>query len=340
MDTDERANIEARKASRVDGTIRFVRRVAFWGAIGVCALLTLLHLFVSDRTWWGELVTIWPPLLWLFGLIPLCAIAFDWRRWRRSLTPVVAVALFLLLTAPWRFHVLPPVPSPEDGARRVRLATWNVAGSWPHEEETIRQLRGMDLDLCLIQESPDGVSPVALLPALDHWINAGDCAIFSRWPMRELPTRDVGPWEDPLIVAFDDLGVAAINVRLMLPSLRLNIFSGPAREQMRRDHAARVGQFEELAALIESLESEGFAVILAGDFNTPGRMASLDPLRGKLRDVWRLSGEGWGGTATNSFPMARIDQCWVSEAITPMRAEVESFPHSDHRMLVVDLAAD
>jgi len=78
-------------------------------------------------------------------------------------------------------------------------------------------------------------------------------------------------------------------------------------------------------------------VILAGDFNTPAGMASLTPLRLLLRDVWPSAGVGWGATMTAEMPLSRIDQCWVSERLTPVAAHVERRGASDHRLLVVDL---
>jgi hypothetical protein len=43
-----------------------------------------------------------------------------------------------------------------------------------------------------------------------------------------------------------------------------------------------------------------------------------------------------GATMTADFPVSRIDQCWVTPPIRPIRAEVRR-GDSDHRMLVVDL---
>jgi endonuclease/exonuclease/phosphatase (EEP) superfamily protein YafD len=115
-------------------------------------------------------------------------------------------------------------------------------------------------------------------------------------------------------------------------------FSGD-RLTLRDGHQRRIGHYEELMGQIEeqcdALAAE--TVILAGDFNVGADMQSLAPVRERLRDVWLTHGTGWGGTALSSFPVARIDHCWVSADIQPISARVISTEISDHRPLVVEL---
>ena len=78
-------------------------------------------------------------------------------------------------------------------------------------------------------------------------------------------------------------------------------------------------------------------MIPAGDFNNRGGLASHCPLQDSLRDVWPLAGSGWGATFMNNWPVARIDQCWISEGISPVAAWVAQSDLSDHLPLVVEV---
>jgi endonuclease/exonuclease/phosphatase (EEP) superfamily protein YafD len=69
-------------------------------------------------------------------------------------------------------------------------------------------------------------------------------------------------------------------------------------------------------------------------------MASLDPLRSLLNDVWPIAGVGWGGTMTADLPLTRIDQCWVTGDIQVVTARVLRPGGSDHRLLLVDLIVE
>ncbi len=124
----------------------------------------------------------------------------------------------------------------------------------------------------------------------------------------------------------------------MLPSI-VTWVAGGFDGNPRLGYEARTSQYQLLAALLEEtrLSRSIDTVILAGDFNAPARMASLDPLRSFLMDAWRRGGRGYGATATAELPLARIDHCWVSEDVVVSSAEVRRMPVSDHRLLVVDL---
>jgi endonuclease/exonuclease/phosphatase (EEP) superfamily protein YafD len=136
--------------------------------------------------------------------------------------------------------------------------------------------------------------------------------------------------------------MVVVNVRLMLPSLVLNPLSAPERLKLIRDHAERLKQNRCLSDEIRRIRDihTTLPLVLAGDFNVRGDVASLDPLRAILRDAWHETGRGWGGTMTSSFPVARIDQCWVSDGVRPVSARVAPTSHSDHRILLVDLQPD
>jgi endonuclease/exonuclease/phosphatase (EEP) superfamily protein YafD len=136
--------------------------------------------------------------------------------------------------------------------------------------------------------------------------------------------------------------VLLCNVHLALPSCTFDVVTGPNRRFFLGSHRDRIAQFPKLADLIGELQRDAdyVGVIVAGDFNTPGGVRSLEPLRAIALDVWPSSGTGWGATMTNDFPVSRIDQCWTGGNITPVRAWVRKTSVSDHRILVVELRVD
>jgi len=80
------------------------------------------------------------------------------------------------------------------------------------------------------------------------------------------------------------------------------------------------------------------AILLGGDFNIPAHTPSLAPLRDFLSDAWLRSGSGWGATVPEFFPLARIDQIWISRGIQPVSVRVVRVEGSDHRAVIADLS--
>lgn len=198
-------------------------------------------------------------------------------------------------------------------------------------------------DICLFQETPDGggsIQPDDLTGewAAAFWLDVGDCGILSKHPLRELPSRQVGPWSAPQVVEVDlpgDQIMVLINVRLMLPSLVLNPWTRDGFELLATANHERTKQFQNLAKLVRELEVSTTApLVLGGDFNTRGGSKLLSPLKSAgLRDLWQGSGRGWGRTMTRDFPVARIDQLWGSRGVQAVELWSECGPISDHRLV-------
>jgi hypothetical protein len=252
---------------------------------------------------------------------------------------------FLAATTEWR----PLLPREVDARERFdrargageprafRIVTWNVSGGLPLDD-----VAPLQPDLCLFQEAPFGDVQPRGSWASYQWIPGIDPASLSRHPVRELPSRRVGPWAEPQVFAVQVPGAPVLlmfNVRLVLPSFVVAVAAAEWPWRLRAPHQERLDQFPKLAELVsETLRREDTALaVLCGDFNTPGGARSLEPLRvAGLSDVWPSRGIGWGGTMTSEFPVSRIDQCWVSSGIDVAAAYVRR-GRSDHRMLVVDL---
>lgn len=285
-------------------------------------LLTLHALYaIGDRTWWGEFVAVWPPIGWLAVFLPAIV------RWRD------AVSLTLLLLLVGLHGEWPRLRTVPEARGSLRVVSWNVAGdrtAWTH-------VRAFDPDLVLVQEHAGPPSPP--WPGF-VWRAGADGATLSRSPADVLPTRRIGPWTEPLVVAVtlpDGRRLVAANVRLVLPSVVVWAAAG-LRGSPSAIHEARVGQFSALARLLDESRARTGAqhVLLCGDFNSPGTLPSLAPLRGRLVDSWTAAGSGWPGTAPAILPLARIDQCWTSPDLPVLAVRAHRMPTSDHRLLLVD----
>ncbi len=297
----------------------------------------LLHFATGDLTWWGECVTVWPTVGWLILLSPRLALWAYRRQWADlGLTGLLALGL-IGATTEWRslFREGDDGGSPRHG---FRVVSWNVAGGMP-----LQELAADEPDVALLQEigaMPEGPKRPKYFGAFS-WLADFDPGTLSRLPIQRLPTRRVGPWQEPQVLRMSIAGrkVIFVNVRLALPAFVVAVASMEPPSRLVAMHAERLSQFPRLRDLVaETLRSEGTtSAVLCGDFNSPGGIQSSQPLQVILRDVWPEGGRGWGATMPSWLPMSRIDQCWVTPDIEVVSAVVRR-GDSDHRRLVVDLA--
>gem|GEM_PF-3198598 len=334
------SSIHTPKRKRIDVLIRRI----IGGFTVFCAVtLAALYVFVGDQNPWGEFLTIWPPVLWLFGLIPLAILSSAPSVKRFTAVVWLAVLLFIIVTHEVRPMLRALIPSSQ-ARGELRVVSWNVGGTLDMAA-AIRDLRTLEPDICMLQEYQGQLSPKdreTFGTVWPHAVQTGELVILSRHPFRLLPAESVGPWSDPQLAMVDIEGRRLLigNVRLMLPSLVLNPWEKKDRDVLTQCNAVRIGQFPKLAALIANTDGRERpdAILLGGDFNTAGHAWSLGPLRTMLKDVWPVAGRGWGGTCTTEYPVARIDALYTSSMLVPVRAEVGSFLRSDHRPLVADFS--
>ena len=345
------------------------RSLIYWLSWTIFCITTFLLLFliavytlVGDRIPYGEYFTIWPSLVWCYGLIPCAILSWNRKARWRFVVLVSGIIVFLLLTVEWasllrredktlrtQFETFRKTPAtmPESPIS-IRLVTWNINSCWSGGKEVfLRALEPLEPDMCFFQETPDGTASIQPEDLIDywmdwHWIDNGDCGILSRFPLHAVESERIGPWEKPQLVIVElpnGKNIIAANVRLMLPALIINPLTESNRNLLIETHAARVAQFPALTALLRRVMTENntATAILAGDFNTHGTSQSLAPLRNLFTDVWSVVGLGWGATMTSNWPVSRIDQCWITKNITPVSARVVSGTPSDHNLLLVDL---
>jgi endonuclease/exonuclease/phosphatase (EEP) superfamily protein YafD len=163
--------------------------------------------------------------------------------------------------------------------------------------------------------------------ALDPERSASGTAIYSRLPLRQLPT--VGDFRFKMARAEATLpGGRKLRIVAVHPI--------PPR------HSAWVGEWEEVLASLPS-GGRGVPWLLAGDFNATFDQAPFRELvdRG-YRDAGETAGKGLDATfpADGSFlpPPITIDHILADERFGIVEYEVEPLPNSDHRAIFAELA--
>jgi endonuclease/exonuclease/phosphatase (EEP) superfamily protein YafD len=309
--------------------------------MGIACALALIGLAVlyrtgGDRTLVGEALTIWPPELWALAGLACAALLSLWDR-RGAVGVLVAAAVLVAAVSEWRslFRTREPAQARARGV--IRLVTWNVARS-----PDLSSLSSMAPDIVFFQEAAPVSDQAGVTPFRNgfHWAGTLDPALFTRFPIESLPSPVIGPWAPPQIAVLglpDGRRLLVVNVRLALPGVVLKIASPGDAIDLESAHATRIAQYARLASTVADTRRAqgGIPAVVCGDFNTPGHAASLRDLA-PLADVWPRVGRGWGGTMGADLPVARIDQCWISDGIRPVAAWVEKGRSSDHRMVVVD----
>jgi len=288
-------------------------------------------------------ITIWPFWYWTVIFVALGLVFAPLLRWRRA-TLVVGFALLtglLLNEEPFYLareiryrdrpvRVLPPGDS-------LRVITLNCGGG---NEAPVRDALVLDPDVILLQESPGSRAIDRLLP--EGWEHVGriDTAVLvkgtlsadehPRWLAHEMHVVRAVP---------ERIGrpITLISTHLVQPSVRTDIwrpFVWHRAAMLRESRTAGVGH------LIEQQHRYGdLPVVIGGDFNAGNHDSVLPPLvRNGFRDAFREAGRGWPNTITADYPMERIDYIWVDEHFEALRSLVAYTPHSDHRMVVADIA--
>ena len=149
-------------------------------------------------------------------------------------------------------------------------------------------------------------------------------------PLRVTPTQErAGGSHEPRVAL---LGVAVSPMgRLQTVSTHLD---ASATDVYRQQEIAWV------LNVVRSRTSDVTPVLLAGDLNSEPDSAVVRSLHDAgLRDAWTECGRGDGLTYPADRPVKRIDYVWLSGTLRCTAAEVLDTQISDHRPLLVTLAA-
>jgi endonuclease/exonuclease/phosphatase (EEP) superfamily protein YafD len=319
-------------------------QVLCYGWCAFTLILMGLYLTIGETRAWSEVLLFFPPLVWWIVVVVPGAVltGLAGRRPERLALAGVCLIYFMVLVE-WGGLVRWWLPARTGDIRVVSFNTGSHS-DWPQVLEALAPLRA---DILMIQESPghrDSLTTATLPPEFSGWhiLPGGDCTLLSRWPLRAVATRTVGPWSDPLLATVAipamDRPVLLGNVRFALPALSLFPFGREEHRRIADLHRARVDQFPGIGALLReaALAHQPAAVIWGGDINTDASARSLDPLRAAYTDAWKAAGRGWGGTVLAGFPIARIDHLYSRGAVQPVNCRAIRLPISDHRALVAD----
>jgi endonuclease/exonuclease/phosphatase (EEP) superfamily protein YafD len=296
----------------------------------VLAFLRIARLEDSER---AILLETFTPVVFLPAYLVL-AIAVATRQRGLALASAFLVLCHLLWVVP---ELRPARPATADAIAgpRLRLYDQNVLGSWnPTPERVGAAIRRSQADLVFLQEAhPEFVAKLRATGALDPYpysaSPAGDTAIFSTRPLRDVQRVGTGPgWTSRATVDIGGRPLTLYTVHNPAP------LYAPAEEWLRA--------FEELR---RDLHAQQGAVVAAGDFNATWhhrpfreliahgyREAHVDVGRGHAR-TWPANGRLLGRIGG----FIRIDHV-LTRQVRTLRISEEDGHGSDHRALVADLA--
>ncbi|MGP4975274.1 endonuclease/exonuclease/phosphatase family protein [Brachybacterium tyrofermentans] len=315
-----------------------------WGLLvaGVLAsaALLVLRLVTELHTWHHSVIAAatFIPLLWIPVLVGCVGLILVLRAWWRLLGAAVLVVAMTVFAWP----LLPPgerEPYPIAVGSTLTVLSLNLQyGSADLDEVT--QLITPDVDVLALQEYTPGfeeqLAGAGILEQFPHQVgsaetDASGSMLLSRTPV-EVAARTEGTAFENLIATTTvdgtdwHLGV----IHSAPPQLGADVWT---------DDATAVGRLAE-PYLEENL-------LLVGDFNAIDQHRTMRELTagGGLRDLAARQegdGPGWHPTwPTDSWipPFARIDHALATDAVLGGVAEYETVTGSDHKALLVEVAA-
>jgi endonuclease/exonuclease/phosphatase family metal-dependent hydrolase len=314
----------------------------FWGSWLYLALVLVawaVLALTADRWWLGTLLLFgprWVLAVPLLVLLPAAAVR------RRALLASLSVAA-VLLAGPVTGFCLPTArlshPRP---LASLRILTCNTDGL---------DLRPGAFRQLLMETGPDIVALQEWQPEFEaevfaggdwHIHHAGGPCLASRYPVgRTQAVRDKMGWRD--IIVRHDLKMPGgtlyfYNAHLATPRSGLQevVDRGWAGEpEMRANAALRFGESEAAAALVA--QTDGGAVLVAGDFNLPCESTIYRQYWGGFADAFPAAGFGWGHTKFTRWWGVRIDHILAGPGWHCRRCWVGPDVGSDHRPVIADM---
>ena len=337
----KRAESPAKRDSRFGLRVTALA-VSLLGAVGVVSLY-----LTQPDTWAG--VTMLPVWGWCIPGWLLVMAAIDRATRRLGVAAALAWLGVLLGMAeePRSLALgaigLPSWPNKEwlkelDSGRAIRVVTLNCAGG---SLEAATEVVALQPDLVFLQESPSrgGVESLARTLFEDE----GDVAWGRDCSLAVRGSLDVD--EDPLrnnlytratVTLKNGAEMELVSVRLTPPVFRFDFYRPECWSEHTENRRIHRSEHAEVAAAIRGPAAVR-PVIVAGDFNAVQGDSSTTPLQPILRDAFGEAGVGWGNTALNHIPLARIDKVWISRDLRAAAVVAVRTQHSDHRMVVCDL---
>jgi endonuclease/exonuclease/phosphatase family metal-dependent hydrolase len=282
-------------------------------------------------------LTLVPPWFWVLAGLPglAWAIRTRRRRWAGALALVwlafsvayVEQVAALTRTVAQYFRTIAPAS--------IRIVSLNVANT----AQCIEDLQAVRPDIVLIQEIPSHEELQKLAQALfgdDGQVLAGnDTAILARGSIEPQLFPGRTSLVSGIVMLPGQRPIHCVSVRRTPPVSRLDGWTLGFWTEHRARRVTHRMEAQEIRQALDAVESN-IPQIAGGDLNAPPHHPTLKTLRPAVQDAFLIGGVGLGGTGTNDFPLFRVDQICVSGR--PLRVFSQKTKHSDHRMVVCDLA--
>lgn len=296
------------------------------------AALCAAYLFKPD---FAAALTIFPAWTWLpLGLLP--ALFRVWRDRKGALWLLGVWCCYGIAFSEEWTSLLRGSRNPESRLRyTTRIITLNCAGGSAEAANEVVRYRP---DIVLLQESPstDDVRKLAhrLFGSEGRVITGPDASIIAK-DLKTIPlprgTSDFVAGK----ISRNGQALTIVSLRLLPPVFRVDLFNPDAWRSLSENRKQRRTEIANIAAFIRKY-GEG-PTLVGGDFNCQSGDRALDAMPPDLEDSFYTSGHGWGHTAVNDYPLARIDQIWATRHFKPKEQSVVKTVYSDHRMVVCDL---
>ena len=317
------------EASTTEPEPRPHRHLAAWASGAVLAGLVACYWSLADAVYG---ITIWPAWVWLgFGLP---SAAFAWRRARRWGSALALAWLgFVCTFAEEPRSILNQFAAPlEFRASEVTVISLNCAGGDPL---AAAEAVARSPSLILFQESPPARELREVVGAGWSLVVGPDASIAAKGRLEAIP---IPRWTSNFVAArwwrartIDPVYV--VSLRLAPPVLRFDYWNPACWRAYADGKRRRRIELDALSDFLDTLPAD-VPIIVGGDFNTPPDASLQERLFGQsFRDSFTQSGQGWGATAINDYPMVRIDQIWVSMGFSTSTRALKT-QYSDHRMVL------
>ena len=321
--------------------LRLARRAPLVGSGVLGIALAIVHTWRPDPL---AALTVAPPWAWL---VPGLALTIFDLRSRRGWLVVGGWLIFGLAFAgeprglarglARRGTLAPGAGRPPEGS--IRVVSLNCAIGNPRAAD---EVAAYGPDIVLLQESP-GRAEVERLARAWFGAEAGvvagpDAALVvrGRAEAADLPAAIRGYFVQARVVLARGPEVEVVSTRLVPAVFRLDLWSPDCwREQA----ANRRQRRRQARAIADRVRACPVPVIVGGDMNAPPGDGALREFGPGLADAFDAAGLGWGDTIIDEAPFLRIDQVWAGPALRPLAVTAHRTIHSDHRLVVCDLAA-
>lgn len=294
--------------------------------ISLALLLFVTSAYLADTDGFYA-ITIWPAFVWSGIGLALLLPGIRRRRTGSFWTLILGWVLFWLAfgedAARWAH--LGDKPGPND----LLVTSMNCAGGMV---EAAKEAIEDKPALLLLQESPSKPELEKLTAQVYGstgnvlWGPDGSIIANGQISPVSLP-RGTHNFTAARVTLKGQSPIFVVSLRLQPPVFSLEYWSASTWQQYAKNRENRRQELAEIAAWIRN-QNPGSRIIVGGDFNSPPDPGTFKPFHAWLQPASRFSGY----TAVNEFPMARIDQIWVS-GFEATNAEAYKTQNSDHRLV-------